>query len=136
TPHPRGGCRTGRRSCWRRGRVRVSLEDCRTVHPRPGDPGTPEAYMIVGVPKETAAGERRVALVPDLVAKLTKKGLEVTVQSGAGAAAGFLDGAYQEAGARLENDVLGRADIVLKVQPPTVEECGALKEGATLIGML
>jgi NAD(P) transhydrogenase subunit alpha len=92
--------------------------------------------MIVGVPKETAPGERRVALVPDLVAKLAKKGLEVLVQPGAGAAAGFPDAAYTEAGARLEDGVLGRADVVLKVQPPTAAECAALKEGATLIGLL
>jgi NAD(P) transhydrogenase subunit alpha len=77
-----------------------------------------------------------VALVPDLLAKLTKAGLEAVVQPGAGAPAGFPDATYQEAGARLAEHVFGQADIVLKVQPPTVEECGALKEGATLIGLL
>jgi NAD(P) transhydrogenase subunit alpha len=92
--------------------------------------------MIVGVPRETAPGERRVALVPDLVAKLTKAGLEVVVQSGAGAPAGFPDTAYRDAGARLEENVFSQADILLKVQPPTVEECGTLKEGATLVGLL
>jgi NAD(P) transhydrogenase subunit alpha len=92
--------------------------------------------MIVGVPKETAAGERRVALVPDLIAKLTKAGLQVVVQPGAGTSAGFPDAAYQEAGARLEQNVAGQADILLKVQPPTAEESGNLKEGATLIGSL
>src|SRR5262245_45825805 len=92
--------------------------------------------MIVGAPKETAPGERRVALVPDLVAKLAKAGLEVVVQPGAGAPAGFPDAAYQGAGARLEENVFSQADILLKVQPPTVEECGSFKEGATLIGLL
>jgi NAD(P) transhydrogenase subunit alpha len=92
--------------------------------------------MIVGVPRETVPGERRVALVPDLVAKLVKKGLEVLVQPGAGAAAGFPDPAYQETGARLEEHVLDKADVLLKVQPPTAEQCGTLKEGATLIGLL
>jgi NAD(P) transhydrogenase subunit alpha len=92
--------------------------------------------MIVGVPKETAAGERRVALVPDLIAKLAKAGLEVLVQPGAGAAAGFADSAYKDAGAGLEENVFERADILLTAQPPTVEECGRLKEGATLIGLL
>src|SRR5437016_4518053 len=92
--------------------------------------------MIVGVPKETAPGERRVALVPDLVARLTKAGLEVLVQADAGAAAGFLDPAYRNQGARVEPDVLAHADVVLKVQPPAAGEIGRLKEGATLIGFL
>ncbi len=92
--------------------------------------------MIVGVPQEVIPGERRVALVPDLVPKLAKAGLEVIVQPGAGAAAGFEDGAYEAKGARLGQDVLGRADVLLKVQPPTAEEIGALKEGTTLIGFL
>jgi len=92
--------------------------------------------MIVGIPKETAAGERRVALVPDLVAKLTGSGLEVWVEPGAGEAAGFLDAAYTEKGARLEADVLSKADVVLKVQPPTAAEIGRLKADATLIGLL
>jgi H+-translocating NAD(P) transhydrogenase subunit alpha len=92
--------------------------------------------MIVGVPKETATGERRVALVPDLVGKLAKNGLEVAIQPGAGTAAGFVDTAYQSAGARLVEGVWGQADILVKVQPPTAEECGLLKEGAVLIGTL
>jgi H+-translocating NAD(P) transhydrogenase subunit alpha len=92
--------------------------------------------MIVGIPRETAAGERRVALVPDLVAKLTGAGLEVLVEPGAGQAAGFLDASYAEKGARLAADALSQADIVLKVQPPTDAEISCLKEGATLIGLL
>jgi NAD(P) transhydrogenase subunit alpha len=92
--------------------------------------------MIVGVPKETVAGERRVALVPDLVAKLVKAGLEVWVQPEAGAPAGYLDAAYEQQGARLENDLWAQADVVLKVQPPTRDESAGLKEGATLIGFL
>jgi NAD(P) transhydrogenase subunit alpha len=92
--------------------------------------------MIVTVPKETALGERRVALVPDLVPKLLKAGLDVVVQSGAGEAAGFLDAVYREQGARVEPDVGAAADILLKVQPPTAAEAGTLKEGATLIGFL
>ncbi len=79
--------------------------------------------MIVGVPKETAAGERRVALVPDLVPKLTKAGLEV-------------DAAFAAKGVKVEADVLPRADVVLKVQPPTVAEAERIKEGATLISFL
>ena len=92
--------------------------------------------MIVGIPKETAAGERRVALVPELVGKLTGAGLEVLVEPGAGEAAGFLDAAYVEKGARLDGDVLARADVVLKVQPPSAAEIGRMKPDATLIGLL
>jgi NAD(P) transhydrogenase subunit alpha len=92
--------------------------------------------MIVSVPKEIVPGERRVALVPDLAAKLKKAGLDVLVQAGAGDAAGFLDSSYQEQGARLQQEVLSDTDIVLKVQPPTAEEIGRLKEGALLIGFL
>jgi NAD(P) transhydrogenase subunit alpha len=92
--------------------------------------------MIVGVPRETVPGERRVALVPDLVAKLGKAGLEVIVQPGAGAPAGFSDPAYGGVGARLEENVFEQADLLLKVQPPTVAESATLKEGATLIGFL
>ena len=92
--------------------------------------------MIVGVPKETAAGERRVALVPELVAKLVQAGLTVHVQTGAGSAAGFLDAAYAEKGASIEADVLGEADVVLKVQPPTPDEVDQMQDGKTLIGFL
>ena len=93
--------------------------------------------MIVGVPKETAAGERRVALVPDLVPKLTKAGLEVLVEPGAGAAAGFPDAAYAEKGARLEPDALGPGRR--RPQGPAADRrrrSRRLKEGATLIGLL
>lgn len=92
--------------------------------------------MIVSVPKETVSGERRVALVPELVAKLNKAGLDVLVQTGAGEAAGFPDSSYQQQGARLQPEVLNQADILLKVQPPTAQEIDRLKEGATLIGFL
>src|SRR5713226_4997084 len=75
--------------------------------------------MIVSVPKETVPGEQRVALVPELVPKLTKARLEVIVQTGAGESAGFFDAEYEEKGARLEEEVFSKADILLKVQPPT-----------------
>ncbi|HXG08511.1 MAG TPA: Re/Si-specific NAD(P)(+) transhydrogenase subunit alpha [Gemmataceae bacterium] len=92
--------------------------------------------MIVGVPKETIPDERRVALVPDLVPRLSGTGLEIIVEPGAGAAAGFTDDAYREKGARLEPDALARADILLKVQPPTTAEAGRLREGVIVIGLL
>jgi len=95
-----------------------------------------QIHMIVGVPKETVPGERRVALVPELVPKLTKASLDVVVQSGAGVAAGFVDPAYAERGARLEPEVFDKADVLLKVQPPTIEEIGRMKEGSVLIGFL
>jgi len=91
--------------------------------------------MMVGVPKETAGGERRVSLVPELVPKLIKAGVEVVVESGAGAAAGFPDQAYAEKGARLDSDVFA-ADVLLKVQPPSREEIGRMKAGAVVIGFL
>ena len=92
--------------------------------------------MIVGVPKESAPGERRVALVPELVARLTKAGLGVIVESGAGAAAGFLDSSYIDVGARVESEVFDKADILLKVQPPTIVEVEKMKADATLISFL
>ena len=92
--------------------------------------------MVVGVSKESVPGEQRVALVPELVPKLASWGLDVIVEPGAGAAAGFPDRSYSEGGARLEPDVFGRCDVVLKVQPPNSGEIGSMKEGATLIGFL
>lgn len=92
--------------------------------------------MIVGVPKETAEGERRVALVPELVPPLAKAGLEVRMELGAGVAAGFPDASYQDQKVLLESGVISRADFVLKVQPPTIAEVQSMKEGAVLIGLL
>ena len=92
--------------------------------------------MILGVPKETAPGECRVALVPDLVPSLRQAGLDVMLQAGAGAAAGFLDPSYLEKGASLGPDAFEGADIVLKVRSPTIDEISRMKEGATFIGFL
>jgi NAD(P) transhydrogenase subunit alpha len=94
--------------------------------------------MRIGVPKETAEGERRVALVPDAVRKLTSDTTEVLVQRGAGAGALIPDEAFAEAGALLTDDaadVFG-ADVVLKVAPPSAEEITRLGETTTLIGFL
>jgi len=92
--------------------------------------------MIISVPKETMPGEQRVALVPEVVPRLTKAGLDVVVQPGAGESAGFLDAAYEGKGARLEGQVFERADIFLKVQPPTLDEIGRMNEGSLLISFL
>ena len=90
--------------------------------------------MRVGVPKETAAGERRVALVPDIVAKLVASGIDVVVEPGAGIAASFTDDAFQEAGATLGNP--WEAEIVAKVRKPSADEVARLSEGQVLIGFL
>ena len=89
--------------------------------------------MKIGVPKESAEGERRVALVPDVVGDLTAKGLEVAVESGAGERAGHPDSAYEEAGAAVDGDPWG-ADVVVRVAVPTTEEIGRLRLGQVLIG--
>ncbi|MBS0542515.1 MAG: NAD(P)(+) transhydrogenase (Re/Si-specific) subunit alpha, partial [Proteobacteria bacterium] len=95
--------------------------------------------MLIGVPRETASGEKRVATVPEVVGKLIKLGFSVAVESGAGAAANFSDEDYRAAGAEVlpgAADVWGRADVVFKVRPPTLDEVGLLREGATLIGFV
>ena len=95
--------------------------------------------MKVGVVKEILPGERRVALVPDTVAKLIAAKLEVAVQTGAGSEAFYTDDGYQKAGATMVPDaraVLSQADAVLKVQPPSLDEVAALKSGAILICFL
>ena len=95
--------------------------------------------MIVGVVKETVPGERRVALIPDSVSKLIGSKLEVRVQSGAGSEAFYSDQAFEKAGARLVPDaeaVLSESDVIVKVQPPTLDEVGQLKAGAILISFL
>jgi NAD(P) transhydrogenase subunit alpha len=90
--------------------------------------------MRIGVPKETAAGERRVALVPELVTKLTGSGIDVVVEAGAGEAASFTDEAFREAGAELGDP--WAAEVVAKVRKPSEEELGRLHSGQVLIGFL
>jgi H+-translocating NAD(P) transhydrogenase subunit alpha len=90
----------------------------------------------IGIPKETAAGERRVALVPDAAGRLVSDGFEVLVERGAGAAAYFHDDAFAEAGARLVESVYDEAEVVVKVQKPSAEEVARLREGTVLIGFL
>ena len=79
--------------------------------------------MRIGVPTETAQGERRVALVPEVVAKLVEAGHEVAVERGAGSAASFEDAGYADAGASMVESAWD-ADVVVKVQKPTAEEAG------------
>ncbi len=98
----------------------------------------PGLHMRVGVPKETAAGEQRVALVPEVVGKLKAKGLEILVQRGAGTAALLPDDAFEQAGAQLTDDAaeVWRSDVVVKIAPPTPEEVRLLGAGSVLIGFL
>jgi NAD(P) transhydrogenase subunit alpha len=91
--------------------------------------------MNVGVPKETVDGERRVALVPEVVRKLTAKDFVVIVESGAGAEAMLSDAAYEEAGATI-GDGVWDADVVVKVAAPTAEEIAKLGDDTVLIGFL
>ena len=95
--------------------------------------------MKVAIPKETAAGERRVALVPDTAAKLISAGLQVSIQSGAGLSAYLTDQAYEAAAVSVvagAAELLKDADAVLKVQPPDVDEVKLLNRGAVLISFL
>jgi NAD(P) transhydrogenase subunit alpha len=93
--------------------------------------------MFVGVPKETAEGERRVALVPDVVRRLSGHGVEVLVEAGAGAGAMIPDGLYEEAGARVAGAAeVWAAPVVAKVAPPSSEEIAQLKPGGVLIAFL
>jgi H+-translocating NAD(P) transhydrogenase subunit alpha len=92
----------------------------------------------VGIPREVAEGERRVGLVPETVGKLIKDGFEVVIETGAGRDYN-LDANYEEAGARIvegADGVYGEADIVVKVQSPTEDEIGLLREGQVLICFL
>ena len=90
--------------------------------------------MRIGVTRETTSGERRVALVPETVAKLVAAGFEIVVEPGAGAPASFPDAEYAEAGATL-GDPWG-ADAVVKVRKPSAEEVAKLRSGQVLIGFL
>ena len=93
--------------------------------------------MLIGVPKETAAGETRVAITPETVKKLKSQGHEICVERGAGLAASVTDEAYAEVGANLVDAAaaLG-ADMVLKVRSPNAAELAQMKAGSTLVGML
>jgi proton-translocating NAD(P)+ transhydrogenase subunit alpha len=94
--------------------------------------------MKIAVPKERAPGERRVSLVPDVVAKLVGAGHTVSVERGAGSAAFYPDDAYVKAGATLAdgNAVYAGAEIVTRVGKPSDDEVAAIPRGATLVGML
>ena len=94
--------------------------------------------MKVGVARETAAGERRVALVPEALGKLTAVGYEIVVEAGAGLGALIPDQAYRDAAAQIVStaDLYKQADIILKVQKPNPEEVARLRPGQAVIGLL
>ena len=92
--------------------------------------------QVIGVPKETAAGEKRVATVPEVVEKLVKLGFKVAVESGAGDAADCSDDSYRAAGAQIVEGAAklwAESDIVFKVSVPSAEDVGLMHEGQTLI---
>ncbi|MDO5505628.1 MAG: NAD(P) transhydrogenase subunit alpha [Pseudoxanthomonas suwonensis] len=95
--------------------------------------------VVLAVARETAPGERRVALTPETCRKLVAAGVQVRIEQGSGAGAAIGDEAYAQAGALLATDAasaLDGADILLCVQAPSAERIAALKRGAVLIGML
>ncbi|GAB4041628.1 MAG: Re/Si-specific NAD(P)(+) transhydrogenase subunit alpha [Rubrivivax sp.] len=95
--------------------------------------------LRIGIPREIFPGEKRVATVPEVVAKLIKLGFTVAVESGAGDAAHFADDTYRAAGAEVLPDATalwGGSDIVFKVRPPTLDEVALMREGGMLIGFV
>ena len=95
--------------------------------------------MLIGVPRETAPGEKRVATVPEVVEKLIRLGFKVAVQSGAGDGANFADQTYRDAGAEIIDDAArlwAAADIVFKVRAPGSAEIGLMREGMTLVSFI
>lgn len=93
--------------------------------------------MRISVPKEIKPGEKRVALVPDIISKLTKLGHEVFIESGAGVAAEYSDAQFLAAGAQIkQGDVLANSDVILSVQPLTPNQIKSLKKGSLTISFL
>ncbi len=93
--------------------------------------------MLIAVPKEIKPGEKRVALVPDIISKLTKAGLSVVIESNAGLASEYADEQFKAAGAQIKaGDVLAGSDLVLSVQPLTPSQMASLKKGAITISFL
>jgi H+-translocating NAD(P) transhydrogenase subunit alpha len=92
--------------------------------------------MKLSVPKESAAGERRVALVPEVVERLTGSGLEVVLDPGAGAGAHHPAASYEAAGATVADGAGFSGEVVAKVAPPSAEEIGRLREGTVIVAFL
>ncbi|GAB4090882.1 NAD(P) transhydrogenase subunit alpha [Hydrogenophaga soli] len=113
--------------------MQPAVPDTASVNPTAPTP------QRIGVPKETFPGEKRVATVPEVVAKLVKLGFSVAVESGAGEAASFSDDAYRAEGAVVvptAAELWATADIVFKVRPPSADEVARVRPGQTLIGFI
>jgi NAD(P) transhydrogenase subunit alpha len=95
--------------------------------------------LLIGVPRETFPGEKRVATVPEVVGKLGKLGFRVAIEAGAGDAANFPDDAYRAAGAEVvpsAAELWAKSDIVFKVRPPSPAEVGLMREGSVLVDFI
>src|SRR6266852_4760706 len=92
--------------------------------------------VVVGILTETAAKETRVAVVPEIAATLKAAGVRVLIERGAGTAAHFPDALYTDAEFSDAAAILGSADVILKVQPPSLTEVAALKKGAVIVGFM
>ena len=95
--------------------------------------------LLIGVPRESFPGEKRVATVPEVAEKLIKLGFSVAVESGAGDAANFSDDTYRAAGAEVVGsaaELWGKADLIFKVRGPNEAEVGWLRPGTTLISFI
>jgi len=95
--------------------------------------------MKIGIPKEISEGERRVAIVPNMAAKLKKAGHDILVESDAGEAAFFSDSEYEQAGATIVADAQSlypEADLIMKIWPPEKHEVEMMKPGSTYIGFM
>lgn len=91
--------------------------------------------IIIGIPKESLPDESRVAATPESIKKIRERGMVVRVERGAGLGSGITDQMYADAGAEL-TDVPWEADVIFKVRPPTLSECGRIKRGALLVSLL
>lgn len=103
----------------------------------PAPAGRPWSDYTIGVPKEGVQGEKRVAITPENVGKMTKMGFKVVIEKGAGEGSSFSDEMYKNAGAEIVDKKTAFAqDLVMKVRPPTVEEAKGMKENSRLISFL
>src|SRR6476469_5757420 len=101
--------------------------------------GAPRMTAVtVGILRERAAGERRVAATPETVRKLVARGAQVGIEAGAGAGAGFVDEAYVQAGAVLADatSIIAGSDVLLAVQSPPDDVLTALRPGTTVVGLI
>ena len=92
--------------------------------------------LVIGVPKETAAGERRVAVVPEVIKKFKSLGADFLIERGAGMDSSFRDEDFAAMGAATDTSVFAKSSVVFKVQPPTLDEIRAMSPGTVLVGFL